>query len=207
MLFSYIAVLSLLLFCPVPCGYAQGNSRSEEVPDTSRTYFISYRLEGEQGHRLFLQKDTLGIEVNGMGLFPPYTRRYVIGRDSCLMFQDKQAVQEGIRMDLPVFASLEGKLLQRVSDKEIRISGQERPYFSEQAVKDALNGMDMLWVCDGLFVTDAAGLEKLRNKIADAPDVQVRIMSGQQAFGIYGMVGIYGAVVVYNKVAGKYTEH
>lgn len=67
-------LLFLLLFCSVLCAHAQVSSRSDEMSDSS---FISYRLEGEPAHRLFLHKDTLRVEVKGIGLFPHYTLSYV----------------------------------------------------------------------------------------------------------------------------------
>ena len=57
-------VLLLLLFCSVLCTHAQVSSRSDEMSESS---FISYRLEGEPAHRLFLHKDTLRVEVKGIG--------------------------------------------------------------------------------------------------------------------------------------------
>ena len=60
-------------------------SRSDEISDSS---FISYRLEGEPAHRLFLHKDTLRVEVKGIGLFPHYTLSYVIAQDGCLQRVD-----------------------------------------------------------------------------------------------------------------------
>lgn len=74
-------LLFLLLFCSVLCAHAQVSSRSDEISDSS---FISYRLEGEPAHRLFLHKDTLRVEVKGIGLFPHYTLSYVIAQDGCL---------------------------------------------------------------------------------------------------------------------------
>lgn len=71
----------LLLFCSVLCTHAQVCNRCVEMPDSG---FISYRLEGEPAHRLFLQEDTLRVKVKGMGLFPPYTLFYVIAQDGCL---------------------------------------------------------------------------------------------------------------------------
>lgn len=72
----------LLLFCSVLCTHAQVCNRCVEMPDSG---FISYRLEGEPAHRLFLQEDTLRVKVKGMGLFPPYTLFYVIAQDGCLV--------------------------------------------------------------------------------------------------------------------------
>lgn len=206
-MFPYIAILYLLLFCNAPCVHAQGNNRCEEMPDTSRTYFISYKLEGGQGHRLFLQNDTLGIEVNGMELFPSYTVLYAIAQDSCLIFQDRQVAQKGIKLDLPAFALLEGQRLQRISDKEIRISGQERPYFREQTVKDTLNGMDMLWVYNDTLITNTAELEKLRNRIDNNPDIQIQVMAGKEAFCMYGITGINGVIVINNRTENKRVKH
>ena len=54
----------LLLFCSVLCTHAQVCNRCVEMPDSG---FISYRLEGEPAHRLFLQEDTLRVKVKGMG--------------------------------------------------------------------------------------------------------------------------------------------
>ena len=71
----------LLLFCSVLCTHAQVSSLSKGISDSG---FISYRLEGEPAHRLFLHKDTLRVEVKGIGLFPHYTLSYVIAQDGCL---------------------------------------------------------------------------------------------------------------------------
>lgn len=60
-------LLFLLLFCSVLCAHAQVSSRSDEISDSS---FISYRLEGEPAHRLFLHKDTLRVEVKGNRAVP-----------------------------------------------------------------------------------------------------------------------------------------
>lgn len=67
--------------CSVLCTHAQVSSLSKGISDSG---FISYRLEGEPAHRLFLHKDTLRVEVKGIGLFPHYTLSYVIAQDGCL---------------------------------------------------------------------------------------------------------------------------
>ena len=41
-------------------------------------------------------------------------------------------------MDLAISASLDGKCLKHISDNEIRISENNRPYFREQAVKKCI---------------------------------------------------------------------
>lgn len=155
-------LLFLLLFCSVLCAHAQVSNRSDEMPDSS---FISYRLEGEPAHRLFLHKDTLRVEVKGIGLFPHYTLSYVIAQDGCLQRVDtpnaRQTVKKGIDMDLAISASLDGKCLKHISDNEIRISENNRPYFREQAVKNVLHGMDLLWIYDGAFVRDSTELGRL----------------------------------------------
>ena len=57
----------LLLFCSVLCTHAQVSSLSKGISDSG---FISYRLEGEPAHRLFLHKDTLRVEVKGNRAVP-----------------------------------------------------------------------------------------------------------------------------------------
>lgn len=200
-----MTVLLLLLFCSVFCAYAQVNSRCVGTPDNG---FISYRLEGEPEHRLFLQEDTLRAEVKGMGLLPHYTLLYVIAQDGCLQRVDmsnaEQTVRKGIDIDLPISAFLDGKYLKRISDNEIRISGNNRPYFREQAVKDILNGMDLLWIYDGAFVKDTIELGKLHKIIEDnVQNVQIKKLDGRQAYCQYGMAGINGAIIVENKVANR----
>lgn len=156
----------LLLFCSVLCTHAQVSSLSK-----SDSGFISYRLEGEPAHRLFLHKDTLRVEVKGIGLFPHYTLSYVIAQDGCLQRvgtpNARQTVKKGIDMDLSISASLDGKCLRHISDNEIRISGNNRPYFREQAVKNVLHGMDLLWIYDGAFVRDTIELGRLYKTIKD----------------------------------------
>lgn len=200
-----MTVLLLLLFYSVFCAYAQVNSRCVGTPDNG---FISYRLEGEPEHRLFLQEDTLRAEVKGMGLFSHYTLLYVIAQDGCLQRVDmsniEQTVRKGIDIDLPISALLDGKYLKRISDNEIRISGNNRPYFREQAVKDILNGMDLLWIYDGAFVKDTIELGKLHKIIEDnVQNVQIKKLDGRQAYCQYGMAGINGAIIVENKVANR----
>lgn len=200
-----MTVLLLLLFYSVLCAHAQVSSRCVGIPDNG---FISYRLEGEPAHRLFLQEDTLRAEVKGMGLFPHYTLLYVIAQDGCLQRVDmsniKQTVRKGIDIDLPISALLDGKYLKRISDNEIRISGNNRPYFREQAVKDILNGMDLLWIYDGAFVKDTIELGKLHKIIEDnVQNVQIKKLDGRQAYCQYGMAGINGAIIVENKVANR----
>lgn len=200
-----MTVLLLLLFYSVFCAYAQVNSRCVGTPDNG---FISYRLEGEPEHRLFLQEDTLRAEVKGMGLLPHYTLLYVIAQDGCLQRVDmsniEQTVRKGIDIDLPISALLDGKYLKRISDNEIRISGNNRPYFREQAVKDILNGMDLLWIYDGAFVKDTIELGKLHKIIEDnVQNVQIKKLDGRQAYCQYGMAGINGAIIVENKVANR----
>ena len=182
-----MTVLLLLLFCSVFCAHAQVSSRCVGIPDNG---FISYRLEGEPAHRLFLQEDTLRAEVKGMGLFPHYTLLYVIAQDGCLQRVDmsniKQTVRKGIDIDLPISALLDGKYLKRISDNEIRISGNNRPYFREQAVKDTIE------------------LGKLHKIIEDnVQNVQIKKLDGRQAYCQYGMAGINGAIIVENKVANR----
>ena len=70
-------------------------------------------------------------------------------------------------MDLSISASLDGKCLRHISDNEIRISGNNRPYFREQAVKNVLHGMDLLWIYDGAFVRDTIELGRLYKTIKD----------------------------------------
>lgn len=147
-------LLFLLLFCSVLCAHAQVSSRSDEMSDSS---FISYRLEGEPAHRLFLHKDTLRVEVKGIGLFPHYTLSYVIAQDGCLQRvgtpNARQTVKKGIDMDLSISASLDGKCLRHISDNEIRISENNRPYFREQAVKMYY----MEWICCGFMTVRLYG--------------------------------------------------
>lgn len=195
----------LLLFCSVLCTHAQVCNRCVEMPDSG---FISYRLEGEPAHRLFLQEDTLRVKVKGMGLFPPYTLFYVIAQDGCLrrigMPNAEQTATKGIDIDLPISASLDGKYLKRISDSEIRISGDNRPYFSAQTVKGILNGMDLLWIYDGTMVRDSAVFGKLNKIIKDnVENVQIKILYGKQAYCQYGIAGINGAIIIETKVASR----
>ena len=147
-------VLLLLLFCSVLCAHAQVSSRSDEMSESS---FISYRLEGEPAHRLFLHKDTMRVEVKGIGLSPHYTLSYVIAQDGCLQRvgtpNARQTVKKGIDMDLSISASLDGKCLKHILDNEIRISGNNRPYFREQAVKMYY----MEWICCGFMTVRLYG--------------------------------------------------
>lgn len=172
----------LLLFCSVLCTHAQVSSLSK-----SDSGFISYRLEGEPAHRLFLHKDTLRVEVKGIGLFPHYTLSYVIAQDGCLQRvgtpNARQTVKKGIDMDLSISASLDGKCLRHISDNEIRISGNNRPYFREQAVKNVLHGMDLLWIYDGAFVRDTIELGRLYKTIKDnLQNVRIKKLDGKQAY-------------------------
>ena len=204
-----MAVLFLLLFCSVLCAYAQVNSRCVETPDN---VFISYRQEGEPAHSLILQEDTLRAEVRGMGLLPHYTLLYVIAQDGCLqrfdMSNAEQAVRKGIEIDLPISALLNGKYLKRISDNEIRISGNNRPYFREQAVKDILNGMDLLWIYDGTFVRDTIELGKLHRIIGDnVQNVPIKKLDGRQAYCQYGMAGINRAIIVETKRVNRETKN
>lgn len=199
----------LLLFCSVLCTHAQVCNRCVEMPDSG---FISYRLEGEPTHRLFLQEDTLRVKVKGMGLFPPYTLFYVIAQDGCLrrigMPNAEQTATKGIDIDLPISASLDGKYLKRISDSEIRISGDNRPYFSAQTVKGILNGMDLLWIYDGTMVRDSAVFGKLNKIIKDnVENVQIKILYGKQAYCQYGIAGINGAIIIETKVASRGQNH
>lgn len=202
-------VLLLLLFCSVLCAYAQVSSRSDEMSDSS---FISYRLEGESAHRLFLHKDTLQVEVKGIGLFPHYTLSYVIAQDGCLQRvgtpNARQTATKGIDMDLSISASLDGKCLKHISDNEIRILENNRPYFREQAVKNVLNGMDLLWIYDGAFVRDTTELGRLHKTIKDnLQNVRIKKLDGKQAYCRYGMAGINGAIIVEGKVANRKKKH
>lgn len=202
-------LLFLLLFCSVLCAHAQVSSRSDEISDSS---FISYRLEGEPAHRLFLHKDTLRVEVKGIGLFPHYTLSYVIAQDGCLQRVDtpnaRQTVKKGIDMDLAISASLDGKCLKHISDNEIRISENNRPYFREQAVKNVLHGMDLLWIYDGAFVRDSTELGRLYKIIKDnLQNVRIKKLDGKQAYCRYGMAGINGAIIVKAKVVKRKTKY
>lgn len=201
-------LLLLLLFCSVLCAHAQVSSRSEGM---SGSGFISYRLEGEPAHRLFLHKDTLRVEVAGMGLFPHYTLSYMIAQDGCLQrvgtSNARQTVKKGIEMDLSTSASLDGKCLKHISDNEIRISGNNRPYFREQAVKNVLHGMDLLWIYDGAFVRDTTELGRLHKTIRDnLQNVGIKKLDSKQAYCRYGMAGINGAIIVETKVANRETK-
>lgn len=143
----------------------------------------------------------------GWGCFH-YTLLYVIAQDGCLQRVDmsniEQTVRKGIDIDLPISALLDGKYLKRISDNEIRISGNNRPYFREQAVKDILNGMDLLWIYDGAFVKDTIELGKLHKIIEDnVQNIQIKKLNGRQAYCQYGMAGINGAIIVENKVANR----
>ena len=197
----------LLLFCSVLCTHAQVSSLSKGMSDSG---FISYRLEGEPAHRLFLHKDTLSVEVKGMGLFPHYTLLYVIAQDGYLKrigtSNARQTVKKGIKIDLPISASLDGKCLKHISDNEIRISN--RPYFSAQAVKSILNGMDLLLIYDGAMVRDSVVLGKLNKTIKDnVKNVQIKILDGKQAYCQYGIAGINGAIIIEAKAANRGQNH
>ena len=192
-------LLFLLLFCSVLCAHAQVSSRSDEISDSS---FISYRLEGEPAHRLFLHKDTLRVEVKGIGLFPHYTLSYVIAQDGCLQRVDtpnaRHTVKKGIHIDFAISAS----------DNEIRISENNRPYFREQAVKNVLHGMDLLWIYDGAFVRDSTELGRLYKIIKDnLQNVRIKKLDGKQAYCRYGMAGINGAIIVEAKVVKRKTKY
>lgn len=56
-------------------------------------------------------------------------------------------------MDLSISASLDGKCLKHISDNEIRISGNNRPYFREQAVKMYYTE----WICCGFMTVRLYG--------------------------------------------------
>lgn len=111
-------------------------------------------------------------------------------------------------MDLAISASLDGKCLKHISDNEIRISGNNRPYFREQAVKNVLHGMDLLWIYDGAFVRDTTELGRLYKTIKDnLQNVRIKKLDGKQAYCRYGMAGINGAIIVEAKVVKRKTKH
>ena len=120
----------------------------------------------------------------------------------------RQTVKKGIDMDLSISASLDGKCLKHISDNEIRISGNNRPYFREQAVKNVLHGMDLLWIYDGAFVRDTTELGRLYKTIKDnVQNVRIKKLDGKQAYCRYGMAGINGAIIIEAKAVKRKTKH
>lgn len=59
-----------------------------------RTYYVSYRKEGELTHRIFLQGDTLGLEIKGGGLMPTTVLERKIRRLSDDMFTVVESMED-----------------------------------------------------------------------------------------------------------------
>ena len=162
-----------------------------------RTYYVSYQKEGEMTHRIYLQGDTLGLEIKGGGLMPTTVSERKIRRISDDMFTVVESMEDssrniGVWIDNMVEYDFYGKTFKQEDSQLIDMS-TGRPYVDEDTIKSILGDFPLLIVYDGNRISWQTA-DSIHQK--EGKRLKYSTISGEKAYKIFGSAGIKGVIIM-----------
>ena len=162
-----------------------------------RTYYVSYRKEGELTHRIFLQGDTFGLEIKGGGLMPTTVSERKIRRLSDDMFTVVESMEDsngdkGVWIDRMTEYGFSGKTFRKEDSQLIDIT-RGRPYVNEDTINSILGDFPLLIIHDGKSISWQTA-DSIHQK--ERKRLKYSTMSGEKAYKTFGPGGIKGAIIM-----------
>ena len=162
-----------------------------------RTYYVSYRKDGELTHRIYLQGDTFGLEIKGGGLMPTTVQERKIRRLSDDMFtvvesMEDSSVYKGVSIDRMAEYGFSGKTFHQEDSQLIDITSG-RPYVNEDTINNILGDSPLLIIHDGKRISLQTA-DSIHQK--EGKRLKYSTMSGGKAYKTFGPAGIKGAIIV-----------
>ena len=162
-----------------------------------RTYYVSYQKEGEMTHRIYLQGDTLGLEIKGGGLMPTTVSERKIRRISDDMFTIVEISHDsngdnGVWIDNMAEYNFSGKTFRQEDSQLIDITSG-RPYVNEDTINNILGDFPLLIIHDGKRISRLTA-DSIHQK--EGKRLKYSTMSGEKAYKAFGPAGIKGAVIM-----------
>lgn len=162
-----------------------------------RTYYVSYRKEGELTHRIYLQGDTFGLEIKGGGLMPTTVSERKIRRLSDDMFTVVESMEDsrgdkGVWIDNIAEYDFYGKTFRQEDSQLIDII-TGRPYVNEDMINSILGDFPLLIIHDGKRISWQTA-DSIQQK--EGKRLKYTTMSGEEAYKTFGPGGIKGAIIM-----------
>ena len=162
-----------------------------------RTYYVSYRKDGELTHRIYLQGDTLGLEIKGGGLMPTTVSERKIRRISDDMFIVVESMEDssgdkGVWIDKMAEYDFYGKTFKQEDSQLIDITSG-RPYVNEDTINNILDDFPLLIIHDGKRISWQTA-DSIHQK--EGKRLKYSTMSGEKAYKIFGPAGIKGVIIM-----------
>ena len=165
-----------------------------------RTYYVSYRKDGEMNHRIYLQGDTFGLEIKGGGLMPTTVSERKIRRISDDVFAIVEISRDssrniGVWIDNMVEYDFYGKTFKQEDSQLIDMS-TGRPYVNEDTINNILGDFPLLIIHDGKRISWQTA-DSIHQK--EGKRLKYSTMSGEKAYKAFGLAGIKGAIIMKSK--------
>ena len=165
-----------------------------------RTYYVSYRKDGEMTHRIYLQGDTFGLEIKGGGLMPTTVSERKIRRLSDDMFTVVESMEDssgdkGVRIDKMNEYGFSDKTFRQEDSQLIDITSG-RPYVNEDTINSILGDSPFLIIHDGKRISWQTA-DSIHQK--EGKRLKYSTMSGEKAYKAFGLAGIKGAIIMKSK--------
>ncbi|MBD5386348.1 hypothetical protein HDR70_00420 [bacterium] len=148
-------------------------------------------------HRIYLQGDTLGLEIKGGGLMPTTVSERKIKRISDDMFiivksMEDNSGDKGIRIDDIAEYGFSGKTFRQEDSQLIDITSG-RPYVNEDTINSILGDSPLLIIHDGKRISWQTA-DSIHQK--EGKSLKYSTMSGEKAYKTFGPGGIKGAIIM-----------
>ena len=162
-----------------------------------RTYYVSYQKEGEMTHGIYLQGDTLGLEIKGGGLMPTTVSERKIKRISDDMFTVVESMEDssgdkGVWVDNMAEYNFYGKTF-RQEDSQLIDMSTGRPYVDEDTINSILGDFPLLIIHDGKRISWLKA-DSIHQK--EGKRLKYSTISGEKAYKIFGPAGIKGVIIM-----------
>ena len=162
-----------------------------------RTYYVSYRKDGEMTHRIYLQGDTFGLEIKGGGLTPTTVSERKIRRISDDMFIVVESMEDssgnsGVWVDNMAEYNFYDKTFRQEDSRLIDITSG-RPYVNEDTINNILGDFPLLIIHDGKRISWQTA-DSIHQK--EGKRLKYSTMSGEKAYKTFGPAGVKGAIIM-----------
>ena len=184
------------------CGFSQNKEK----------VFITYPIENandldlSRSHKLIMGDDYICILQPRFGLFPE--QRYFfsfIKKDSIIFLKnrhDNNSYETRKCIENPLIEQFINSHIQMISQNELLLLGEKRPYYSEKYIKQVLGynyfkGLDVLFLDNQIVTEDSHKIQKYLKKNMNKIDFKMNYLKGKDAIAKYGAKGLFGVLEIY----------
>lgn len=162
----------------------------------AQDYYITYNSKYDYPHEICLNKDTLILNIMGMGLFPKHNSKFLITHinDSLLKINVTNTIKanEGVRIQDSIVSSFCNAYIKIISENELLLSTNNRIYVKKSAFEKIVGNNNKLVIYNDSIIK---GIEFI-DSILHTKHHKIMIYDGETSYRKYGIGGINGSIVI-----------